>query len=101
MPSLSAIYVLASSSHDRQGAFSEDRFNLAVVGPFSRGKSGLMNAILGLEGAVMASQETLDSAVAKRNEYDEHRDYHSARFSWCLASGSGMECIFGKLRSCE
>jgi GTP-binding protein EngB required for normal cell division len=29
---------------------AEDRFNLAVVGPFSRGKSSLMNAILGLEG---------------------------------------------------
>jgi small GTP-binding protein len=28
---------------------AEDRFNLAVVGPFSRGKSSLMNAILGLE----------------------------------------------------
>jgi GTP-binding protein EngB required for normal cell division len=29
---------------------AEDRFNLAVVGPFSRGKSSLMNAILGFEG---------------------------------------------------
>jgi Dynamin family len=28
---------------------AEDRFNLAVVGPFSRGKSSLMNAILGFE----------------------------------------------------
>ena len=28
----------------------EDRFNLAVVGPFSRGKSSLMNAILGFDG---------------------------------------------------
>jgi GTP-binding protein EngB required for normal cell division len=29
---------------------AEDRFNLAVVGPFSRGKSSLMNAILGFDG---------------------------------------------------
>ena len=29
---------------------AEDRFNLAVVGPFSRGKSSLMNAILGFNG---------------------------------------------------
>jgi GTP-binding protein EngB required for normal cell division len=29
---------------------AEDRFNLAVVGPFSRGKSSLMNAILGFGG---------------------------------------------------
>jgi GTP-binding protein EngB required for normal cell division len=28
---------------------AEDRFNLAVVGPFSRGKSSLMNALLGLD----------------------------------------------------
>jgi predicted GTPase len=28
---------------------AEDRFNLAVVGPFSRGKSSLMNAILGFD----------------------------------------------------
>jgi hypothetical protein len=32
------------------GRLAEDRFNLAVVGPFSRGKSSLMNAILGFEG---------------------------------------------------
>jgi GTP-binding protein EngB required for normal cell division len=30
-------------------ALAEDRFNLAVVGPFSRGKSTLMNAILGVD----------------------------------------------------
>ncbi len=29
---------------------AEDRFDLAVVGPFSRGKSSLMNAILGFDG---------------------------------------------------
>jgi predicted GTPase len=32
------------------GRLAEVRFNLAVVGPFSRGKSSLMNAILGFEG---------------------------------------------------
>ncbi len=31
------------------GRLAEDRFNLAVVGPFSRGKSSLMNAILGVD----------------------------------------------------
>jgi hypothetical protein len=29
---------------------AEDHFNLAVIGPFSRGKSSLMNAILGFQG---------------------------------------------------
>jgi GTP-binding protein EngB required for normal cell division len=50
--------LLCAKAKDEQGEralrqilarLAEDRFNLAVVGPFSRGKSSLMNAILGLD----------------------------------------------------
>jgi small GTP-binding protein len=39
--------VEANRSRDLLARLAEDRFNLAVVGQFSRGKSTLMNAILG------------------------------------------------------
>jgi small GTP-binding protein len=38
---------LLSAARDLQARLAEDRFNLLVVGRFSRGKSTLMNAILG------------------------------------------------------
>jgi predicted GTPase len=38
-----------SRRRDLFARLAEDRFNLAVVGRFSRGKSSLMNAILGSE----------------------------------------------------
>ncbi len=39
----------AERHRDLFGRLAEDRFNLAVVGRFSRGKSTLMNAMLGLD----------------------------------------------------
>lgn len=39
--------VLKAESRDLLTRLAEDRFNLMVVGRFSRGKSTLMNAILG------------------------------------------------------
>ncbi len=51
------LHCARSKDEDTERAFqhllariAEDRFNLAVVGPFSRGKSSLMNAVLGFEG---------------------------------------------------
>jgi hypothetical protein len=38
---------LADELHDLFGRLAEDRFNLVVVGRFSRGKTSLMNAVLG------------------------------------------------------
>jgi GTP-binding protein EngB required for normal cell division len=54
-----AAMLQSEKDKDAEGAYAfqtllarlaEDRFNLAVVGPCSRGKSSLMNAILGFEG---------------------------------------------------
>lgn len=40
---------LLSATRDLQARLAEDRFNLMVVGRFSRGKSTLMNAVLGAD----------------------------------------------------